>query len=166
MNLLCHYIENVDFEISRHTKIRTDEEIFLRYKSPVPYEQYYKAVAAETKAFLKKETVETVLCPYEDDSTGFQPERYEDYCSKADLFALRMEKICSNPYVITNCLIDYFYKERPSSNKDFLWAAYGKYIYKNIVRNGDVTAVHFPLPDEEGDIEYLGYRYSLREIPL
>ena len=166
MNLLCYYIENVDFEISRHTKIRMDEEIFLRYKSPVPYEQYYKAVAAETKAFLKKETVETVLCPYEDDSTGFQPERYEDYCSKADLFALRMEKICSNPYVITNCLIDYFYKERPSSNKDFLWAAYGKYIYKNIVRNGDITAVHFPLPDEEGDIEYLGYRYSLREIPL
>ena len=40
------------------------------------------------------------------------------------------------------------------------------YTSKNIVRNGFATAAHFPLPDEDGEIEYLGYRYSLKEIPL
>ena len=81
----------------------------------------------------------------------------------------RLDKVNKNPYIIVNCLVDYFYKEKPKSNKDLLWTTYGKYIYKNIIENTGNTTALFPIPCDDMkkyDLQYLGYNYKLQEVKL
>jgi len=64
--------------------------------------------------------------------------------------------------------VEYFYKENLKKNKDILWMIYGKYIYRNIVKNSGVTTALFPMPceDNDYDLQYLGYNYKLQEVEL
>lgn len=155
MNLLCKYIENVQWDILRKTKTTTaffDYTIYKRME--FDYLPYYKEAKIVTAQFLKEQR-NTIVAEQlnEDTETLFE----------------RLRKVNPNPYIIVNCLIDYFYGERPNSNKDVLWITYGKYIYKNILRNTDTTTALFPMPCEDNeayDIEYLGYHYKLQEVSL
>ena len=65
--------------------------------------------------------------------------------------------------IIANCLIDYFYIEKNTLNKDILWDLYGDIICQN-VKNNSTNPIMFPLPDENGDILYMGKTYSYKEI--
>jgi hypothetical protein len=76
-----------------------------------------------------------------------------------------MKSVCKNPYIVVNCLIDYFYKEKLSANKDILWNTYGKYIFNNVKLNTKDKIV-FPIPDNDGNIKYMGKKYSLKEVEL
>jgi len=73
--------------------------------------------------------------------------------------------ICSDVYLVTNVLLDYFYKIKPSANKDILWSTYGKYICNNVKEN-TTTIPKFPFPNDNGEIEYLGKKYSLKELNI
>ena len=67
--------------------------------------------------------------------------------------------------LLANIYVDYFYETCPKSNKDILWKYFGKNIVKNIIENTK-EPIMFPLKDEEGQIEYLGETYSLKEIKI
>ena len=71
----------------------------------------------------------------------------------------------NNIDILTNIYVDYFYKILPKSNKDILWKYFGKNIVKNILENSK-DPIMFPLKDENGEIEYLGQTYSLKEIKI
>ena len=76
-----------------------------------------------------------------------------------------LTEICSDPYKITNLLVDYFYVENPGLNKDILWGVCGQYIFENIILNTGNNAM-FPFPDIDGDIKYMGKAYSMRKVEL
>ena len=80
-----------------------------------------------------------------------------------DDFRGRMFKICSYAYELTNYLVEIFYCEYKSSNKDILWNSFGKYIFTNIKSNTK-ESVFFPIPNEEGGIVYLNKKYKLEEV--
>lgn len=155
MNLLCRYIENIKWNIPQKTKADNSAFDYTIYKrNAFEYLPYYNDVKAITVQFLKEQR-NTILTDntYEDSDTLFE----------------RLRNINSNPYIIVNCLIDYFYYEKPSSNKDVLWTTYGKYIYKNIIENTGNSTALFPMPcsdTDSYDIEYLGYHYKLQEVKL
>lgn len=155
MNLLCKYIEGIHWDISRKTKVITDSFDYTIYKrKDFDYLPYYDAVKSTTVQYMKEQR-----------NTIVAERLSEDF----DTLYERLRMVNYNPYIIVNCLVDYFYIEKPKSNKDILWATYGKYIYKNIVENtGHATAL-FPMPCADSDtydIEYLGYRYKLQEVKL
>lgn len=155
MNLLCKYIENIHWNILQKTKADVssfDHEIYKR--KDFEYLPYYSSVKSAVQQFMKEQR-DTILIehPNEDSDTLFE----------------QLRKINHNPYIIVNCLVDYFYVEKPNSNKDVLWTTYGKYIYKNIVENAGVATALFPMPcadDPKYDLEYLGYHYKLQEVKL
>lgn len=171
MNLLCKYIESINFGISQKTK--ADAELFdyaIYKRNEFEYMDYYEDVKSIIKKFISEQrnviiaqNVDAGECEHSDDNH----EIYLDNTSE-DLFE-RLNKINHNPYIIVNCLVDYFYKEKPKSNNDLLWTTYGNYIYKNVVANtGNATAL-FPIPcsdDEQEDLQYLGYNYKLEEVRL
>ena len=170
MNLLCKYIESINFGISKKTKV--DAELFdyeIYKRSEFEYMDYYEDVKSAIKEFILEQRsiiiANSVEDTYEDSDDNH--EIYLDTTSE-DLYD-RLNKINCNPYIIVNCLVDYFYKEKSKSNKDLLWTTYGKYIYKNIVENTGKTTTLFPMPcrdDEKGDFQYLGYNYKLQEVKL
>jgi hypothetical protein len=80
-------------------------------------------------------------------------------------FIDEMDSICSNTYELVDYLINIFYIECPSSNKDLLWNTYGNIIFENIkIKNQN--SILFPFPNKEGKIEYLNQRFLLKEVEL
>lgn len=170
MNLLCKYIESINFGISQKTKV--DAELFdyeIYKRSEFEYVDYYEKVKSIIKDFILEQRNIIIANSVDDEyeNSDDNNEIHLDTTSE-DLYS-RLNKINCNPYIIVNCLVDYFYKEKPKSNKDLLWTTYGKYIYKNIVDNTGNTTALFPMPcgdDEKGDLRYLGYNYKLQEVKL
>ena len=73
-------------------------------------------------------------------------------------------RIVGNVGKVINCAIDYFYINNPTKNKDIMWAMFGKSITANMKRK--IDKVYFPMPDDNGDIKYLGERYSRQEVQV
>ena len=174
MNLLCKYIESINFKISQKTKI--DDTLFdyaIYKRKAFEYMEYYEDVKKTFKEFISEQR-NVILAQNIDDSEYEDTDSYHEVYinnTSEDLFK-KLNEINSNPYVIVNCLVDYFYTENPKRNRDLLWITYGKYIYKNIVENtGNTTntTALFPMPCRDGeqeDLQYLGYNYKLQEVKL
>lgn len=171
MNLLCKYIESINFRISQKTKI--DAELFdyeIYKRNEFEHIDYYEDVKSTINEFISEQRNVIIIQNVDADECDHSDDNHEIYLDSTteDIFE-RLNKINCNPYIIVNCLVDYFYKEKPKSNKDLLWATYGKYIYKNVVDNTGNTTALFPMPcgnDEKGDLQYLGYNYKLQEVKL
>ena len=155
MNLLCKYIENIHWGITQKTKtIVSSFDYTIYQRKEFDYLPYYNDVRTVIQQFMKEQR-NTILA--------------EQLCENDAALSQRLRRVNCNPYIIVNCLVDYFYREKPNSNKDVLWVTYGKYIYKNIIENTGTTTALFPMPCVDGepyDIEYLGYHYKLPEVKL
>lgn len=165
MNLLCEYIEGINFEINQ--KIKSDDQDFLHlYKNNEREytKEQYDEIVATLKSHISGLKYDK-LFPKEDED--FKSKDYENqgYRTDNDILEEKLNKICSDVYLVVNILIDYFYIIKPSANKDILWGTYGKYIFNNVKNNTD-GIIFFPFPDENGEIIYLNKKYSLKEICL
>lgn len=164
MNLLCRYIEDINFHILQKTKSSDDTFSYELYKQQgLEYTPFYEPVKEALQKFTASQRNLLIS-----DCAGNEA---DEFCYDAASDALKdtLSNINANPYIIVNCLIDYFYKEKPKSNKELLWNVYGKYIYKNITVNRQSATALFPMPcreQETCDLQYLGGNYHLREVRL
>ena len=161
MNLLCKYIESINFNISQKTKIEGDLKVFENYKdNSIEYLDSYIIVEKEMKKF-KKNKVSEITC--------YSDSKDEVAIENKDCLYDFLGKLKISQKVILNCLIDYYYINNPKGGKDMLWKSYGKLIFENIKKNFGKKEILFPFPskdDEVVDINYLGYNYSLRRVEL
>lgn len=155
MNYLCKYLENT---ISLAKKINKDivfnGEVY-KNKNVEYSEKEYKTI---TNLFEKyKKRLNIILknkcfdCDFDDDS---------EYSSNNLCFLDTISNSNISIDKIVNILIDYHYVENQSSSKDILWNEFGQYIYENLLNDN----IKFPIYDKDGDIEYLGKRYSECEV--
>lgn len=171
MNLLCRYLESIDFEIIRRTRIPTAADVYELYKyRQIDYQDFYEPVRQELKQYLKELRQTAVLQNASDHAGhGFDEEKAGRFETVSDNLYERLAAVHPNPRVIVNCLIDYFYQEKPAANKDILWKTYGKYICRNLIRNKpEDEPIRFPFPagPEDYDLTYLGYYYKLQEVSI
>ena len=159
MNRLCHYMESVQLCITAQTRADTRQEVWKLYQSPKTYAGYYEPVTRAVRELFKQKRMDRILDAGKDlpEAAGERPWMGRPAC---------LEAVCPDREILVNCLVDYFYRERPSSNKDFLWNTYGDVMYENLKKNKGLATARFPFPDPEGSISYLGYRYSLKEVTL
>ena len=93
-------------------------------------------------------------------------ERVDDFDYNLKLSDLRNDfidectKACPNRFVLCDIVLDICYKK--SSTKRFAWDMCGKEIIHNLlVKNNGYIA--YPEQDEDGDIEFCGARFSVRQ---
>ena len=79
-----------------------------------------------------------------------------------------MVEICPNVYELVNYLVEIFYVKYPKFNKDFLWNIYGKYLFSNVKLHNKINKgqVLFPMPNKNGEIEYLNKKFKLQEVKI
>lgn len=167
MNKLCKYIESIHFNIKDFlNKIENQDnfyELYMNLNIEKNLDTYQK-VFIEYKNFKKylrdlnnTKCFRTSLNNKQDDEEKITTQSIY-YKFKNDMFS-----ICSNAYELTNYLVEIFYKENKSINKDLLWNTFGKYILDNIkMKNKD--PILFPIPSDDGNIEYLNKKYRLEEV--
>jgi hypothetical protein len=79
--------------------------------------------------------------------------------------AIRQEAlvISSNIRELASLAVVLVYELYPSDNKSFVWAIFGDGIIENIKENKQKN-IAMPFLDDDGNIEYLGKRYSRKEL--
>jgi hypothetical protein len=167
MNLLCKYIESINFEMNKKIKI-VDMDIVDYYKndSHLYSEEQYKEIVRILKEHISGVKFDKISKTSDDlENNDYNEDDIREFQVDNDLLENKLNDICSDVYLVTNVLLDYFYKEKPSSNKDILWGTYGKYIYQNVKEN-NCKNITFPFPSKDGDIKYLGSNYSLKEVNI
>ena len=170
MNLLCRHIESINFDIAQ--KIKTDDKLFdfTIYKRHIfEYDKCYSDVKLAVEKFIAEQRNVIIANNTDDNCEDIDENNGIPLETASENLYERLDKVNKNPYIIVNCLVDYFYKEKPKSNKDLLWTTYGKYIYKNIIENTGNTTALFPIPCDDMkkyDLQYLGYNYKLQEVKL
>ena len=78
---------------------------------------------------------------------------YERYSRIANM-------ICLNPKELANLVVKLCYEKYPKKNKKFIWIIAGQGILENLKQ----TKVLLPTENENGQYEYLGRKYSLKEV--
>lgn len=157
MNLVCKYIEQIDFQISE--KIRANEGFDPR--------MYLSGDEVLRMALDEKAECYKAVCACYDQfvhEVRIEREQEEAYVVPVQRLRQRMSRIDSNPFVITDCLVRYLMIESGKKDLDLLWSAYGRYMVYRVSEARH--AATFPFPDPNGEIEYLGKRYSRKEVNL
>lgn len=167
MNLVCMYIESVEFNLSKKIKISPSGDIWKLYKNhSVQYTEEQKEKILEVLKKHKQMINSNLSRSYDcrdvrcDNDDGFT--EYQDY---NDILRDKLNSVCSNVNLIVNCLVDHFYQDNPSANKDMLWYVYGRYIFDNLSFNTD-RPCEFPFRDDNGDVLYLGKKYKMKEVSI
>lgn len=170
MNLLCRHIEGINFNISQKTKtVLSGSIVDLLKNNKFEYtEDQYEGIIEQLKLHVKNKKFDKFLTNSDEDDNDikkFDIDTIREYKIDNDLLENKLNNVCGNPYIITNCLVDYFYTDNINSNKDILWSTYGKYIFNNIKRNTK-GVTKFPIPSNNGDIIYMGKKYELKEVKI
>lgn len=156
MNRICYYIE--DFNFNLKDKLKTSH-IDFDY-------QVYKNHEVEYKATEKRKIIKGY-----NDFREYKKKKLLGNGAESDLSAVEysladfLEEICNNTQVVVSVLVDYLYCEKPKSSKAELWNNYGKILFKNVLDNNK-NPIYFPFKDDKGAIEYLGHKYSRKEVSL
>ena len=152
MNLVCRQIEQMDFEVAR--KFRAvdgwEPEIYLTGDGRRPdgaWKEVYADVAAAYERCARD--ISDVLARRE---TGFDREWAVQKLRRD------MSFVCSNPEMVCDCIVRRLMIEKRARNTDLLWMGYGRYLVRAASQSAG-RPPEFPVPDENGDIEYLGRRY-------
>ena len=157
MNLLCKYIEGINFEISKKIKEESFNNTVLDLKYDIEYNNsdYEKVSGIIDECLLFYRELQFENAEKEKDKRGiFDFSKYT-----YDIIA-SVGSVCS----AFNYVIDYFYINNPQKSKDVMWEIIGRYIYEKLRKNK--TTVMFPTPNKNGNITYLGENYSVQEVEI
>lgn len=166
MNRICHYLEKEIEEFKTESKyqnqqiidyvlIDTDREIKKEYTDF--FTQCYKRYKEYLK-FLRNSKGKV--------SREIKNEnkiKFDIYCNdiKKEVF-----KVIPNPIDVANLAVWIAYGHQSNDWKNFIWDVFGKEIFYNVLKNTPYAQENLQLPikDINGDIEYLGSKYSMVNV--
>lgn len=166
MNRICHHIENINMNVRSHLKVKEGEDmrnIFVGENIEWDDNRYIQVVETY-KRYCKEVTALNRL-----GSSHFDFETTHEYDFHAatliGMLYSYISEACSNVYEAIMYLSHYMYTEKDSASKEMLWQTYAQEIY-DIVRSKNDGTIMFPISDEDGEIEYLGKKYTMKEINI
>lgn len=160
MNRLCHYIERINFNVRSHLKIKEATSmyhLFISDEIEWNYTTYYKVVDAYER--FCKESSNYKYNEFDSDSPDPLMGNF------VGMLYSYVNEVCSNVYEAIGYLAYYMYEIKEKANKEMLWKTYGQEMSTILRRNSD-GVISIPMLDEDGDIEYLGKTYSMKEVNI
>ena len=159
MNNICHYMETNIREIRSGVATKpTKENVLLLKDISIPLDKeklkrlydVYKRYKSEKRNFahIKGNNGEDLFKTIE---------QYHKFIRQQCFI------ISSNICELANLAVVICYEAHPSDSKSFAWGVFGEGLIMNIEKNKQAHSF-LPKKDKNGDIQYLGNRYSLLEI--
>lgn len=168
MNNLCKYIESVDFGIRKILKTPT-------------YKDYYKMLMYESDRYIDndkysqivntynnyKKTIHNIIPVIHNNDlykNGYDENKEIVVNGHQEKLKNKLVEICSNEKELVDYLIYMFYVEQPLSNKELLWNIFGNCLFDNV--KSKQSKIKIPVRDDQGEIEYLNEKFTIREVEL
>lgn len=165
MNLLCRYIESVQFQINQKVKtpLDFDNVDMLKNQDITCLIESKAKVIGVLKQHLKAihAGFSTGALVNDDGQDSEASMEYREYLGVMESDFLKADSCVDE---VVNILVDYFYVVNPKSHKKLLWDVFGKYIFQNIRKNCGKDNYQFPVLCEHGEIEYLGKHYQVKSF--
>ena len=161
MNKLCHYIESVDFGIRRIINSEGTEH----YKQFISMDSDGIDIDKLEKieiGFNEFRATSNQLHSLKHSSEHSDTEQYTRLQHQFDILRQNLINICSNESELVDHLVYLLYVKNPKSNKDILWNVFGKQMYQNL--KDKVKSFYIPVPNDNGEIDYLHKKYTLKEV--
>lgn len=159
INRICRKIENL---FKNNNKINKNDFDYTIYKSDVQYDQeLYKEILLIYKEYVKQ------LKSFSENATINRIDTDEKHISEYLMnqnFRRKCYQVCPNSEMLCNIVLDICYSSSNLSKK-FAWDMCGKTILNNLLKNVDYN-IYFPVLDKDGDIEFHGEKFSMKEINI
>jgi hypothetical protein len=135
--------DEFDYSILK-SGVKYSEEDFIKIKEL--YEEYNRAIRQYSQT-VKKERIE-------------KEEKQVRRQQFKETFKQMAYEICNNEEELCDMIIDLCYKSNTS--KQFAWDVVGETIINNLLKKNNYK-YSYPIMDENGDIEFGGYKFSMQE---
>lgn len=153
MNRICHYLENSlkEFTVRSYQATRLDKEMLKNPLIPIDniklekLYDLYKVYKAQKRNFGTDDLCKTL-------------EQYEKHIRQLAF------SISSNIQELANLAIEICYEAHKTDTKSFAWNVFGEGIVANL--ENILSTVQIPFKDPQGNIEFLGNYYSLKDVAL
>lgn len=151
--------KDFDYNIMIDNSIPRDDEKFNRI------EALYSDFEQEMKGLRIQNAMQNNYDMYQDYFDGLTKDEvinskinwkyyYQKYRDMA-------REICPDQQELANYIVEICYGKYSKKNKKFIWTIAGEGVVKNIKQ---LPVIRLPIEDENGEYEYLGYKYSLRDV--
>jgi hypothetical protein len=164
MNLLCHYLEGVRDNIKINIKNYSNMSYLDSYKSNIQ-EQVDPDIYNKIHKIIKELRVELKNSASCNNKNDFNSDLNNDFNNIYEIYRNKLFKVCSNQDMLINCLINIFYIDFTSYNKDVLWNLFGNEIFQNVLKNNS-KIINYPVLKEDGEILYLGKKYGIEQFEI
>lgn len=164
MNLLCHHMESIKNNIKINIKNCSNMSYISLYKANID-EQIDSDIYNKIYKLIKELRTELKNSAGSNNKNDYNVDIGNDFNNIYELYRNQLFKICSNQDIVINCLIDIFYIDFPSYNKDVLWSLFGDEIFNNVLKNSS-KIIDYPVLNDNGDILYLGKKYSIEQYEI
>lgn len=169
MNNLCKHIENFNFDIKNKKKAINLLDVHpVLMRNEKINKNVYKKVLSIYKKLNKKRQFEydlNILVMNNDYDAGFDEDLGNVINNKFESFKDELLDTGYDIYDIMDCLIYIMYIDYPKSNKVVLWETFGEEILKTLIfKYGN--KIKLPMPNVNGNIEYLNNKFILEEVLL
>lgn len=156
MNNVCKYMETKCKNIKLSVKEKYSEDYFKLYM--------------DSDISIDNDKLKLMIKEYEEYNRQKKNRKnmeegnsFQKYCSdlKDNLLAISFDENELANLAVYICYV--IYKSKP---KDFAWDICGDAIVRNIIRNQKERTLKIPMYDTKGSIEYLGKKYSVKEVEV
>lgn len=160
MNKISRYMQSQIAEIKQDIKnIQFDPTIYLDKTISIDNNKLnqLKKLYQEYNSF-KRTTKEN---SYDNEESFDNISQFADYIQNKAL-----SEISSNIQELASLAVKLTYIDLKSGNKEFSWKCFGDGIILNLIQNYNKDYIECPVPDNNGDIEYLFSKYKNKKFLL
>lgn len=167
MNNICRYIESINFDLKEKIKTTESNNIHVLLMKDVNIDdKIYKKIVKTYKSIknIRATDWNTEMSNTKENSNqddGF----FEFLDNTKEVIRNKFLNVTSKIYDIVDCLVYMMYVDKECANKYLLWDVFGDILFENLKSKYN-NKVKIPFECDNGDINYLGKQYTIREVDL
>ena len=166
MNVLASYVEDMEFD-NRWKKPggKFDWHILLSGEYEFDDQSLIAKVRNVIRDFNKAQKALALSEVYnvELSPSALEEENISRYGGLFEEYENKLYLCCSNKDKLSDYVVYVYYTYFKSNSKTLIWNVFGEEVVSHV--KAKAKTVTFPIRDENG-VEYLGQRYSLKEVEL
>lgn len=147
-------------------KIMIDEDILWNIDIFNEIEQLYLDFDKQSKELQKQTGLQKDYQQYINYFNGLNKEEIlntkVNWGYYYQIYKDKVKQICPNNKELANYAVELCYSKFPKKSKKFMWIVASQGILDNIKQQ----PIQLPIEDENGQYEYLGYKYNLKEVDI
>ena len=169
MNILAEYVEDTEFDNKWKKQGQPfDYKVLMSGNYDLDDKELYNQLKSIIKEFHKRhagiiaerKSVETdIMFTPTDDIECYT----QEITTLIEEYENKITSICSDARKTCDYVIDIYYRYFSTKSKIFIWERFGDIVVENL--KSKATKVEYPVFDENG-VDYLGKKYSLKEVNL